>query len=297
MRRWGKPQASLAQFANRYQPDEKHPQPVSFFIDYAPHDQRIADEMARAFKKYNHPQAADIRSAQAVFVLLSGYKNDTQANPESQTVFPVMVQNCKPADKLSKVQWIDFRGGVRNLDAMARLLPEPARLLTALGVRPTGDLLVLPPIIMSMYYFLVLLCIFVLGSDFKSGYEYPDRFVNVLGQSIVVLALLFGLLFWMNRGLLQRKGRLASFTAFSLALVALGIIATAQSLIFIVSTAETADFSSAEMYPMFGYGIGMLVMSIFLAFRYRDVRLWFPLKPPKQAKAPNSVPALEETKS
>jgi len=299
MRRWGKPEASLPQFANRYQPDDKHPQPVPFFIDYAPQDQRIADEMIQAFKKYKHPQAADIQSAQAVFVLLSAYKNDTQADPESQTVFPVMVQNCQPADKLSKVQWIDFRGGVRNLDAMACLLADPARLLSALGVRPMGDRLVLPPIIMSMYYFLVLLCVFVLGSDVKSVYEYPERITDTFWQTIIVLILLFGLLFWMNRGLLQRKGRLASFINFSLALMGLGIISTAQTMVFAVNSTDTTSFSTAEAYPLMGYAAGMLIMSIFLAFRYRDVRLWFPVrvKAPKQAKTPNSVPVLNKTKS
>jgi hypothetical protein len=56
------------------------------------------------------------------------------------------------------------------------------------------------------------------------------------------------------------------------------------------------EFSNAEIYPPAGYVIGMFVMSIFLAFRYRDVRLWFPAPLPKQAKAPGGVPALNETK-
>ena len=296
MRRWGKPQASLAEFADRYQPDDRHPQPVPFFIDYAPQDQRIADEMAQTFKKYDHPQAADIQSARAVFVLLSEFKNDTQADPESQTVFPVMVQTCKPADKLSKVQWVDFRSGVRNLDAMALLLPEPAKLLSALGVRPTGDQLALPPIIMSMYYFLVLLCIFILGSNLKSGYEYPERLMEALPETIIILALMFGLLFWMNRGLLRRKGRLASFTNFSVALLGLGVLSFAQFIVYAYNIGDTTNpYSLAEVYPPAGYVIGMLVMSVFLVFRYRDVRLWFPVRLPKQAEAPGRLPALTRT--
>lgn len=298
MRRWGKPEASLEGFADLYKPENRHPQPVPFFIDFALQDQRIADEMARIFKKYDHPQATEIQSARAVFVLLSEFKNNTQADPESQMVFPVMVQTCKPADKLSKVQWIDFRGGVRHLDSMAELLPEPAKLLSALGVRPTGDRMVLPPIIMSMYYFLVLLCIFILGSNLKNGYEYPKRLLEALPQTIVTLALIFGLLFWMNRGLLQRKGWLASFTNFSLALVGLGVLTFAQLIVYLINISDvTKDFSNAVAYPAMGYLIGMLVMSIFLAFRYRDVRLWFPARPPKQAKSPSRLPALTQTDS
>ena len=38
----------------------------------------------------------------------------------------------------------------------------------------------------------------------------------------------------------------------------------------------------------------MLVMSIFLVFRYRDVRLWFPAKAMKQAESPARLPASEQ---
>ncbi len=281
MQRWGKPQASLIKFASLYRPEGQPPKAVSFFIDNAPQDRHIAAEMARTFEKYDHPRAADIQSAEAVFVLLSEFKNDTEADPESQSVFPVMIQTCEPAERLSKVQWIDFRRGVRNLDAMARLLPEPARLLKALGVRPMGNQLTLPPIIMGMYYFLTLLGIFILGSVFKNAWEFPDNFFAAFFPTAIVLGLIAVLLYFMNRGLIRRKGRLAGFVSFSFALLGFGVLSTVQTFLPAIMRSEDADFSLAEAYPLFAFVVGMTVMLIFLGFRYRDVHRWFPARAKK----------------
>jgi len=277
MQRWGKPQASLVKFAGLYKPEDSEPVPVSFFIDYAPQDKRIAEEMARTFTAHGHPQAADIQSAEAVFVLLSTFKTDTEADPESQTVFPVMVQTCEPAAKLSKVQWVDFRRGVRNLDAMAKLLPEPAKLLKALGVRPVGEQLTLPPIIMGMNYFLTLLGIFILGSVVKSIWEFPENLILTAVPVFGFLILIGVLLYFLIRALVQRKGRLAGFVNFSIALVVFGILSFLQTFVPL-SLLPDDEFSLADTYPLFAYAIGMTVMLIFLAFRYRDVRRWFPAK-------------------
>jgi len=278
MQRWGKPQASLVKFAGLYKPENLEPKPVSFFIDHAPQDRRIAHEMTRTFTTYGHPYAADIQSADAVFVLLSTFKTKTEADPESQTVFPVMVQTCEPAANLSKVQWIDFRQGVRNLDAMAKLLHEPAQLLKALGVRPVGEQLTLPPIIMGMYYFLTLLGIFILGSVIKNAWEYPENFIIIAIPIFIILILIGVLLYFLNRALIQRKGRLAGFINFSIALVVFGVLTFIQSFVPAIMLPVDDNFSLAEAYPITAYVVGMTVMLIFLAFRYRDVRRWFPAK-------------------
>ena len=277
MQRWGKPQASLVKFANLYEPEVSQPRPVSFFIDHAPQDRHIAGEMARTFEGYGHSQAADVQSAEAVFALLSEFKTDTEADPENQTVFPVMIQTCNPADKLSKVQWIDFRRGVRNLNAMAKLLPEPAKLLKALGVRPVGNQLTLPPIIMGMNYFLTLLGIFILGSIFKSAWEFPENLIITAAPVLIFLALIGVLLYFLIRALVNRKGRLAGFVNFSIALVVFGILSFLQTFVPL-SMLPDDNFSLADAYPVMAYAVGMTVMLIFLAFRYRDVRRWFPAK-------------------
>ena len=271
MQRWGKPQASLVKFAGLYEPEVAQPESVFFFIDHAPQDRRIAEEMSKTFTEHGHAQAADIESAQAVFVLLSEFKTDTEADPESQTVFPVIIQTCNPAEKLSKVQWVDFRRGVRNLDAMAKLLPEPAKLLKALGVRPMGNQLTLPPIIMGMYYFLTLLGIFILGSVFKSAWEFPENLILTAVPILIFLSLIGLLLFFLTRALLRRKGRLAGFVNFSIALVVFGVLSFLQTFVPLMILNDD-NFSLADIYPVVAYTVGMTVMLIFLAFRYKDVR-------------------------
>ncbi|MBL8050300.1 MAG: TIR domain-containing protein, partial [Anaerolineales bacterium] len=117
LQRWGKPEATVPKFANPYNPNIMNPEPIPFFIDYAPEDSKIADEMSTMLKKYGHPQAEDIKSAKAVLALVSRFKNDTEADPVRQVVFPVMIQgNDDISKKLSNVQWIDFRPGVKGLN-------------------------------------------------------------------------------------------------------------------------------------------------------------------------------------
>ena len=91
------------------------------------------------------------------------------------------------------------------------------------------------------------------------------------------LILIGGLLFFLIRALVQRKGRLAGFVNFSIALVVFGILSFLQSVVP-VSMIPDDNFSLADAYPVFAYAIGMTVMLVFLAFRYRDVRRWFPAK-------------------
>ncbi|MFN0085806.1 MAG: TIR domain-containing protein [Blastocatellia bacterium] len=277
MRRWGKPEASLLKFAGRYKVEDLPGKPVSYFIDHAPQDRRVADEITRAFNAYGHPKAAGIQSAQVVLVLLSAFKNDSEADAESQTVLPVMIQTCAPADNLSRVQWIDFRRGVRNVEAMAQLLHEPARLIRALGARPTSAQLVMPSIIMGMRYFLILLGIFILGSVFKALIEDQTKIFSRLSLASITMPLIGAMIYPMLRALTHRKGIFASFLHFSLALMALGVPVLAHSFgSLLMSQAEAPTI--AETYPVLAYVAGMPVMLVFLAYRYRDVRRWFPAR-------------------
>ena len=294
MQRWGKPEATMPRFANPYQPDNPNPRPVSFFIDHAPQDRLIAEEMTQTFEKYGHPRAADIPSAEAVFVLLSTFKTDTDANPEEQVVYPVLVQAVDPAEKLSRIQWIDFRSGVRNLDAMAQLMPDPSRLLAALGIRPLGNQLVLPSIIMAMRYFILLLSIFSVGAivnyilDFyEIGFD--TALTGDIWVGFVLSFVAIGVFaFFMLRHLAARRGWFASFWSFSLGLVGLGGLIFSQDflegLIYDSLTAaeQVHGISPAILYPRYVYGIGMLVMAAFFIFRNRDVRSWFPARVKKK---------------
>jgi hypothetical protein len=295
MQRWGKPEATMPKFANPYKPENPTPKPVPFFIDHAAQDRIVAEEMAQVFEKYGHPRAADVASARAVFVLLSAFKTDTEADPEKQVVFPVLIQNTVPSQKLSKIQWVDFRSGLRNLDAMAQLLPEPAKLLAALGIRPLGNQLVLPSNIMAMRYFIMLLGVFSVGAIVNYLVDFYDAgFDLVLGNEqaggillgFILNLLLIGVLsFFLIHQLAARKGWFASLRNFMIGLLGLGIpiffliYVDTSAYEALVSAGEVApETSPAVIYPIFIYLVGGLILAVFLSLRRKDVRRWFPAK-------------------
>lgn len=298
MQRWGKPEATLPRFSNPYTPDHKKPQPIPFFIDHAPQDRLVADEMKNVFEKHGHTPAADMASAKAVVVLLSTFKTDTEADPQKQVVFPVLLQTTKPSKKLSKIQWIDFRRGVGHLDAMAQLLPDPAKLLKALGIRPLGNQLVLPPIVMAMRYFVILLGIFSVGAILNYLYDFYDAGFDLIMSSEqaggIVLSFIFNLLligtlaFFLVRHLVARKGWFASSRNFLIGLGIFGLLifylqnvdVAAHNMLY--EMGETgAETSIAVLFPIFMYVLGGLGLMVFLFVRRVDVRRWFPAKAPK----------------
>jgi hypothetical protein len=291
MQRWGKPEATLPRFANPYQPDNPHPKPVSFFVDHAEPDCAVADELTRVLKNYGHPQAADIESAQAVFMLASDFKKDTRADPQSQVVIPVILQTVEIAPEISKVQWIDFRAGLRNLDAIAQLLPNPQKLLQALGVRPMGNNLLLPGVIRYLVYFIASLAVFTFGLWLPYFYQYLDDilFTEGLGAILVGLAaslILFGVLcYFMVKGIVSRHGLFSSVRIVVLAIAILGLIIYWQdtlNLAFLDMVGTLNNINdlrgfSAD-YPPYVYGIGSFGMALFMIVRSRDVRMWFPAR-------------------
>jgi hypothetical protein len=299
MQRWGKEQATMPRFANPYVPNNPNPQQVSFFVDHAPEDRKVADEMIDVLKKYGHMQTAQLPEAQSVLVLLSRYKSDSSADPEKQVVFPIILQTNRDISKdLSKVQWVDLRPGVRKLDAIAQLLPEPAKLLKALGNRPRGNQLVLPAPIMAMMYFLVVLGIFALGSFFQFFFGLAasdissDTFGNAFGPALfpflLILIFIGVLLFSMARSLVQRRGRLASFRNFTIALAVLGFLLLGEVIlganVFESLAAHEPNInefaSNVTLFPFLIYIIGGLIMAVFLFTRRKDILLWFPAKQP-----------------
>lgn len=280
----------MPKFANPYKPDKPHPTLVLFFIDHTAQDRIVAEEMTQVFEKYGHPPATDIASAKAVFALLSTFKTDTAANSEKQMVFSVLVQSTQPSAKLSKIQWIDFRSGVRNLDAMAQLLPEPFNLLTALGIRLLGNQLVLPSVIMTVRYFILLLGIFSAGAVvnylldfFDTGYDLALT-GGILPGFLLTLFVIGALAFFMIRHLAARKGWFASLGDFIIGLAGLGLLIYFQYNIddLIYNTPDAAgqaqDTSPAILYPIYVYVIGTVVTTIFFFLRRQDVRRWFPAK-------------------
>lgn len=301
MQRWGKEQATLPKFANPYRPNNPKPKSVSFYVDYAPEDAKIANELITMLKKYGHTQTMQLGEAQSVFVLLSHFKSDSSVDMQKQVVFPVVLQtNDKISKDLSRVQWIDLRTGVRGLDAIAELLPEPDKLLRALGNRPRGNQLILPVPIMAMRYFLILLGVLACGAFFQFFLGLAatdiseDVFGNAFGPALIpfLLSLIFAgiLLFSMSRSLIRRQGWLASFRNFTIALGALGILffwelflGQSVSETLIAHDPHVNELAANVTYfPFFIYVLGGFVMAIFLFTHRRDIMLWFPARRPKK---------------
>ena len=295
MQRWGKEQATLPRFANPYKPNNPHPTPTSFYIDHAPQDAKIAEMLTGMLDRYGHPNAERLQDAKAVFVILSRFKKDSDADPEKQVVFPVIVQTTEDiSPELSKVQWIDMRSGVRRLDAIAQLLPEPEKLLKALGNRPRGSMLVLPAPVAAMQFFLTLLGVFALGCFFKllielfsfDVFSLPngDSFITLLAFFVIDLVLTGLLLVNMVRTLVQRVGRLANFRAFTRALGGVGFLAFLQTFLGFQFDSRIVDVLGMDaptigfitIFPALTFLVGGIIMAVFLVIRYRDVRFWFP---------------------
>lgn len=62
MQRWGRPEASAPKFANLYRPNILKPEPVHYYIDYAPEDKVIACELEKELTRHGHTAAKELAS-------------------------------------------------------------------------------------------------------------------------------------------------------------------------------------------------------------------------------------------
>lgn len=296
MQRWGRPEASLPKFANIHYPNIPQPQPVHFYIDHAAEDRMIARDLAAELNKYGHTSADDIASANEVLVLLSRFKTDTEADPEKQVVYPILVQRTKISEKLSKMQWIDFRKGVRNLEAIAQLLPQPAKMLTALGVRPTtGAQAAMPNIAIAIVDYLIIMAMVNVGSfplyiseliKFNVGMLFaqePLYVAAMIALQFLCMVLCSVLIYFMVRSLTERRGRFASPWAFFWGFAAVSACFTFQALL---SEDLAMLFLNYNLFfepifsalPLVLLILGGILVGLAILFRYKTLRRWFPSK-------------------
>jgi hypothetical protein len=290
LQRWGKPVATLPKFANPYNPDNPNPEPVPFYIDHAPQDRVVADDLSSTLIKYGHPRVEGSDQAEAVFTLVSRFKTSTAADPQKQVVYPVILQTTDEIDeKLSKVQWIDYRHGVRNLDALAQLLPNPGKLLKALGIRPMGDQLILPSIIQYLIYFIIALAIFTVGSwlpyiiqFLPDIIDYSDADAALVGLAVNLIGFV-ALSIFMARVIVQRRPPWASHRNMFLVMLGLGFLIFWQVIInetildAFLGWETIDDFRGYSAYfPPIVYVVGNLIMLILVLRKRADMRRWFP---------------------
>ena len=156
MQRRGLPQAARMRFANPLMPEGEMARPVRFAIDDAPEDGRYVEELQRSLEQNGHLPAGDEEGPEAVLVLMSAYKTQTDHDTQHEAVYPVLLQSVREIDPaLQRIQWIDFRSGLRQVDKLARLLPQPERLLKGLAVPPSGAQEVFPFMVSALQYFVL----------------------------------------------------------------------------------------------------------------------------------------------
>lgn len=296
MQRWGRPEASAPKFANLYSPNISQPKSVRYYIDYAPQDSKIARELEVVFKKYGHIPADEILSADEVLVLLSRFKTDTKANPETQIVYPILLQRTKISEKLSPMQWIDFRKGIRNLDVIAQLLPEPEKLLRALGVRPTtSGQAAMPNIVLAWVDFLIILGMVNVGSIFSYIIELMNLHLGfiieneplAMLQPIFLLffsmVLIIWLIYFMVRGLSQRQGRMSSPILLGLGFFAIFFLVSWQGVLgvnldFLFISYGIPSDAVFSVLPFFTFVFGVAILGCASLFNLRTLRCWFPAR-------------------
>ena len=291
MMRWGKPESTPPKFKSSYKPNITNPAPTPFFIEFAPEDRVVAEELSGVLKKYGHPESATIEDAKAVLTIVSRFNGDTNASPDKQVVFPIMIQwNDNISKKLSRVQWIDFRPGVRGMDVIAQLLPNPTEMLKALGMRPVSSLSVYPPMITTLYYLTVALAVLFVGAVvdyiFFSGVLSIlelESYNRTLVELIVGGVVFSGLSFFMVRGLLTRKGQFSKFLFLIAGLVLQGVLMMGLTAIEsdVAVAASDANIEVGISFTYFGdmiFVTGLVVLVLIYLNNRRDIPRWFPAR-------------------
>ena len=290
MRAWGKPSASAPQTAQRYIPDDQLHNAVPFYIEHAPEDTKYANAIIKGLTKYGHPQVTDAAQAQISFAVISRYKNTTSVNPEKQIVFPILVQDTVIEDAaLQRVQWIDFRRGLKNLKNLALLLPEPTKLTKALGVIPISGQVLYPRIIQMLDYFLTLLAFFSASIWIPLWFEFNQQFlayqnlIPFLIVNIIVSVLIVRAVFLSRRALVNREGKLASLGRLIGSILWIGFLGIIQSfyiasvlLILTDAIEPVLERGTAITFLPLSFVVGFVLIALFGLMNWGDLTRWFP---------------------
>jgi hypothetical protein len=295
MRTWGKPGASIPRRGKRYRLEAQGPEPVPFFIEYASEDEKYAQAIISGLTRHGHPQVMEVDQAGASFVIISRYQNDISIDPQKHVVYPIIIQDTAVDDPdLQRIQWIDFRAGLKNLDKLAHLLPQPEKLLKALGVVPISRQVIYPRIIQMIDYYLILLGFFTfsvwipLFFEFGRQFIQLDNFVVFVIANIILTALILWSVFISRQALVTRMGKAASLGRLIASLLWVGFINFIQTwyIIFMVMAAtaltgiklEQDLRGSVTLFLPLSFMVGFILIIILGIFNWRDLTRWFPQK-------------------
>ncbi len=287
--RWGRPEATRVRFANPLDPRLKEIRPVTFAIEHAGEDGRYAEAIGRELKKAGHQPAPEGLEAEASLVLISTHQKTTRFDPERQAVYPVLLQSVAEIDPvLARLQWIDFRNGLRNLHKLAQLLPDPQRLLKALAIAPVGSQTVYPPVVAFWLGYAVLSGVITGGSLLVMLFGFfgtitsqgltLNLFFSVIASFMDVVFLELAI-FWVVRALGGRRGGAA-------ALYPILVIYLFQVLnVELISLRESINNSSLSLglvVSIYNLGIflgGGLLALLYALVRWQDLWRWLPRRP------------------
>jgi len=154
-----------------------------------------------------------------------------------------------------------------------------------------GNNLLLPPVIQALVYFIAFLAVFTFGSWLPYFYQYLPDIMETEGLGGILIGfavslVIFGVLCWfMVSGIVKRRGWFSSLRAIAVGMALLGLIILYQNWFdseFLFSIGIEEDVRGYSSYfPPVIYLVGNLVMSIYIAARYKNVRLWCPARTPK----------------
>jgi len=280
-------------FANPLRLDSTKPRSIAFAIDHAPEDEQYATDLRRGLERHGHRLAGAEEAPEAIFVLISGYKKQSSFDPDRQAVYPIVLQSVKDIDPaLQRIQWINFRKGIHNVNKLAKLLPEPERLLKVLATAPTGAQEDFPFAVNALQYFYLITGILAGGGLLTSMFSLLALMLRGnLGQdqwfklALVTLngLLLLGTVTFSVRVLRSRTGGASAFypllilTIFQMAihLCLYGIlISTESSNENIIKALDSA--SNGLILSLIAFPLGLVIIAPILVFRWRDLYRWLP---------------------
>ncbi|NMF82431.1 toll/interleukin-1 receptor domain-containing protein [Nodosilinea sp. P-1105] len=290
MRQWGKPVASRPRFPNRYQPDADSCQPVTFTVDAAPEDSQYAQDIIHQLEQSGHQYVTDAEACDLVILLLSAFKTSSAFNPQTQIVYPVILQDVDGIDpRFGAIQWIDFRRGLGNIKAFSRLLSQPEKLLHSLGIVPAGRQVVLPPAVQAISFYLTFIGIFFVASLlFTLGIERFTFHPVSIAILVAIAATFLAIVTFTRTSLISRRGYVTSGWSLLAAMVGLGVCVGLKLLVVLIEHSQLPqhDFPTASqmsVYALFGamlaYGLGLVYVVFWSLLYWQDLRRWFPRRP------------------
>ena len=293
MQRRAKPEAARVRFANPLRLDNTKPRSIAFAIDHAPEDAQYAADLRRGLERHGHRTASTNETPEAIFVLVSGYKKSSSFDPDQQAVYPIVLQAVDDIDPaLQRIQWINFRKGIHNVNKLAQLLPEPERLLKVLAVAPAGRQEDFPFAVNALQYFYLITGILAGGGLLTSmlsllalmfnGDLGQEKWFNLIAVTLNGL-LLLGTVTLSLRVLRTRTGGASAF--YPLLILTLFQAAIQFGLSFLLFSGEEADASLFEKISsatsgtdlsLFAFPVGLAIITPILVVRWKDLYRWLP---------------------